>query len=786
MSRSEGLMHRHAGDALRLVLAVALFAIAALVARRPTLSASEVDAFRVFNDLPGAGTAVAWPILALASVPAVAAAFVVALATRRTRLAFDLLSGAALALGIGKFLHSAAIRRGPAGFPARLAPVHHLTLPRLVDYGNGFPSAAVAVVAAAATGAGPYLPRPLRRAAWAGVFAVGAARLYAGVDLPVDVIAGMAMGWAVGAALNLVLGAPTGHPSIADVRDALELAGIPLKDLGPLGAGDHGDIRFAATMTTGAELSVRVLGREERSADLLLRAWRFAVFTGAEEDVAFTSRHRQVEHEAFLGELAARAGVRVPRVVLAGRAGRGVGFLAQERVVGRRLDDLTADEVDDDVLAAAWAQVATMHDAHIAHRRLRRHSFLVDEDGVVWLDDWVAAELGPRPAHVHRDVVELLVSLAVVVGASRAAASALEVLGEEAVIGALPLLQPLALTTPTIRELRGRRTIIGELRDEILERTRQDAIPLAQVTRIRPRTILALAAGGFAVHLLLPQVGQLHQTLETIRHAHPVWLVVAALAAAVTYLAAAISQMGAVEQPLSLVRTTAVQLATTFANRVTPAGTGGLGLNERYLEREGVDRVTAVGAVGLNVLAGAVVHTVGVFVALAVLGRSGIGGVALPAGWGVLVLVVAALAALGIVLLAPFARRLRAAAARAGRDLWRVARRPRQAIQLFGGSSGVTLFNALALAASLAAFRAGASLDEVIVVYLGGSAVASVSPTPGSLGAVEAALVAGLTGVGVAAGPAVAGVLAFRLITFWLPSVPGFVAYRAARRRAWV
>jgi undecaprenyl-diphosphatase len=115
-----------------------------------------------------------------------------------------------------------------------------------------------------------------------------------------------------------------------------------------------------------------------------------------------------------------------------------------------------------------------------------------------------------------------------------------------------------------------------------------------------------------------------------------------------------------------------------------------------------------------------------------------------------------------------------------------VARRPRQAIQLFGGSSGVTLFNALALAASLAAFRAGASLDEVIVVYLGGSAVASVSPTPGSLGAVEAALVAGLTGVGVAAGPAVAGVLAFRLITFWLPSVPGFVAYRAARRRAWV
>jgi len=53
------------------------------------------------------------------------------------------------------------------------------------------------------------------------------------------------------------------------------------------------------------------------------------------------------------------------------------------------------------------------------------------------------------------------------------------------------------------------------------------------------------------------------------------------------------------------------------------------------------------------------------------------------------------------------------------------------------------------------------------------------------LGAVEAALVAGLTGVGVAAGPAVAGVLAFRLVTFWAPTVPGFWAFRLVRRRQW-
>ena len=70
-------------------------------------------------------------------------------------------------------------------------------------------------------------------------------------------------------------------------------------------------------------------------------------------------------------------------------------------------------------------------------------------------------------------------------------------------------------------------------------------------------------------------------------------------------------------------------------------------------------------------------------------------------------------------------------------------------------------------------------MASTVAVYLAGAAVASISPTPGGLGAMEAALVAGLTAVGAPTGPAVAGVLAFRLLTFWLPILPGWLAYRA-------
>lgn len=61
--------------------------------------------------------------------------------------------------------------------------------------------------------------------------------------------------------------------------------------------------------------------------------------------------------------------------------------------------------------------------------------------------------------------------------------------------------------------------------------------------------------------------------------------------------------------------------------------------------------------------------------------------------------------------------------------------------------------------------------------------VASVAPTPGGLKAAEAALVSGLLIYGVATGPAVAGVLIYRFVTFWLPLAPGFVALRTLSRR---
>ena len=91
-----------------------------------------------------------------------------------------------------------------------------------------------------------------------------------------------------------------------------------------------------------------------------------------------------------------------------------------------------------------------------------------------------------------------------------------------------------------------------------------------------------------------------------------------------------------------------------------------------------------------------------------------------------------------------------------------------------------------ALAAAVAAMHGDLSIAEVGAVYLGASLIAAAAPTPGGLGALEAAVVAGLTGIGMESGPAVAAVLSYRLVTYWLPILPGWISFHVLERHGYI
>jgi uncharacterized protein (TIRG00374 family) len=83
---------------------------------------------------------------------------------------------------------------------------------------------------------------------------------------------------------------------------------------------------------------------------------------------------------------------------------------------------------------------------------------------------------------------------------------------------------------------------------------------------------------------------------------------------------------------------------------------------------------------------------------------------------------------------------------------------------------------------SLAAVDASVSFLPLFAMYLAATAVAAASPTPGNLGALELALTGGLATLSVPTGTALGAVLVFRLLTFWLPLLPGFLAFRYLHR----
>ena len=655
-----------------------------------------------------------------------------------------------------------------------------------------FPGPPLLAAAAAVTVAmSPWLSRPWCRTAWITLGAASVARLITGTVPPAELVLALATGVTVGAGLLVALGVPDRRMGPPGIAAALRSAGLPVVSVKPADVQTKGSRPFVAVASDGRRLFIKALGSDQRDADLLYRAYRFARLRNVDDTWPAASAIRAVEHQALVSTMAERADVRVPRVDRVIKAGGGTALLVMKQVDGSSLGQLPPEQISDELLRRLWTEVDRLHRAGIAHRSLRAANVMIEGGWRPWLTDFSFSELAATQRQMDLDLAELLASLAIATSADRAVSSAAAVIGAQRLAPAVPLLQPLALSAATRHAIAREGGLLAQTRSAAAAASGVSGPPLARLQRVRPRTLLTIAALAGAFYFVLPQLAQVGSSWHALQSAHWAWLPVIIVSSAVTYLASAAALIGAVPGRVPFWPTTLTQAASSFVNRVSPANVGGMALNARFLQKSGVSPGAGVAAVGVNALMGAVAHLILLVIFFTLAGHQLAHAFKLPPASKLLLILAIAAALAGIVLATRRGRRLAATRLLPGlrsaaASLQMVAVSPVKLILLTGGSALITLAYIGGLAASVQAFGGGAGIVEIGAVYLGAAVIAAASPTPGGLGAIEAALVAGLTGIGLPPGPAVSAVLTYRLATYWLPVLPGWAALRLLQGRGYV
>jgi undecaprenyl-diphosphatase len=324
----------------------------------------------------------------------------------------------------------------------------------------------ISVVAAALTAAAPWLSRNWRRAGWALIVGLVLERFLA-TPVSFDAVLAVTLGWMVGAAVLVALGAPSRRPTTEAVLAGLAAVGLDVARLDRAGVDARGSTPYFGATTGGDDVFVKALGEDERSADVLFRLYRRITPRDFGDEKPFTTLRRTVEHEALVALAARDLGVKTPRLRAFATADPNGYVLAYDAIVGRSLDRLDDAEITDEVLAACWGLVGFLRRHRIAHRDLRLANIFRDDDGEVWLIDFGFSEMAASDLLLANDVAELVASSSLPAGPERAVAHAVATVDPDTLARALDRLRTWSLSGATRTGLKERPQLLPELRSRL-------------------------------------------------------------------------------------------------------------------------------------------------------------------------------------------------------------------------------------------------------------------------------------------------------------------------------
>ena len=336
--------------------------------------------------------------------------------------------------------------------------------------------------------------------------------------------------------------------------------------------------------------------------------------------------------------------------------------------------------------------------------------------------------------------------------------------------------------------------------------TNGDELPRFRLTRGRLLATLVFVASALAfLYFVLPKLLGLNETWNRIQHGNGWWLALAALLEVCSFggymwLFRGVFVRG--ESRIDWRESYQITMASLAATRLfAAAGAGGIALTAWALRRSGMGART-VGCrmiAFLALLYGVYMVTlvlvgVGLYIGL-IPGTAPFAITIVPAIFGAVVIVLF----LGISLLPGDVSRLVGPWTHGGGRVARLAFRlaaasataatgVRTAIDLVRACDTSVLgalawwgFDIAVLWACFHAFGGSPPKGVIVMSYFVGM-LANTLPLPGGIGGVDGGMIGAFTAFGVDVELAVVAVLAYRAFAFWLPTLPGAVAYLQLRR----
>ncbi|UGU00755.1 lysylphosphatidylglycerol synthase transmembrane domain-containing protein [Mycobacterium intracellulare] len=638
----------------------------------------------------------------------------------------------------------------------------------------------IGMLAAVLTVSGPWLPARWRHWWWTLLWAFVPIHLVISAVVPARSLVGLAVGWVVGALVVLVVGTPALEVPLDAAVRAMAKAGLVVSRLTVVRPAGRGPLILSADGDddSGRTALVELYGPHQRSGGALRQLWGKLKLRDTETAPLVTSMRRAVEHRALMAIAIGDAGLANTATVALAPLDRGWMLHSHKPARGTPIDRCAATTP----VVRLWEALRILNDRQIAHGDLRSQHITVD-DGAVLFGSFGSAEYGATDAQLQSDIAQLLVTASALYDPKSAVRAAIEVFGADTILSASRRLTKVAVPRFIRRSVPDAGTVISAARAEVKRQTGADQIKPQTITRFTRSQMIQLVLFGALVYVAYPFISTAPTFFSELKTANWSWALVGLLVSALTYVGAAAALWACADGMVNFWTLSIAQVANTFAATTTPAGVGGLALSTRFLQKSGLSAMRATAAVALQQSVQVIAHIALLVVFSAAAGASMNLSHFVPSATLLYLIAGVALGIIGTFLFVPTLRRWLSTEVRPKLnevvgDLVKLAREPRRLALILLGCAGTTLGAALALWASIEAFGGGTTFVAVTVVTMVGGTLASAAPTPGGVGAVEAALIGGLAAFGVPAAIGVPSVLLYRMLTCWLPVFVGWPVMR--------